>query len=106
MSEQKEDLKRLYEKISDNHTKWQKLREFNRNCDEGLTVATISLTLFIALLGVEGISIDDNLRKAFIGLSGGVVVAIQSIGNAFPVKQRAGGYQLIQGQAYTQGNRI
>jgi hypothetical protein len=106
VSEQKEDLQRLYQEISDNHAKWQRLRKFNRNCDGGLTIATIFLTLFIALLGVEGISINDNLRKALIGLSGGVVVAIQSIGNAFPVKQRAGGYQLIQGQAYALKSRL
>ena len=57
--------------------------------------------MFISILGVEGISLDNNLRKALIGLSGGIVVAIQSIGNAFPVKQRAGGYKALESQART-----
>ncbi len=78
----------------------------NRNWDGGLTIATITLTLFTALLGVEGISADENLRKALIGISSGIVLAIQSMGNAFPVKQRAGGYQLIQGQAYALKSKL
>ena len=101
MNNQQEDKKFLNDKIDKKHLEWKNLRIFNRNCDAGLTIATIFLTLFTALLGVEGISINDNFRKALIGVSGGIVVAIQSIGNAFPVKQRAGGYKLIESQAYT-----
>ena len=111
MSEAREELKKLKEEIEGKYKQWQKLRRLNRNWDAGLTIATIVFTLFTTILGVEGISMDNkenqkNLRKALIGVSGGIVVAIQSIGNAFPVKQRAGGYQLIQGQAYTLKSRL
>ena len=108
MSEAKEELKRINDEIDKHHTEWRRLRQFNRNCDAGLTITTIVLTLFTTILGVEGISFgdNDNIRKALIGLSGGLVVAVQSIGNAFPVKQRAGGYQLLQGQAYTLKSKL
>lgn len=77
------------------------VRRFNRNFDGGLTIATIVLTLTTTIIGIEGIKLDDGQRKAWIGVCGGLVVAIQSIGNAFPVKQRAGGYRLLYGQGYT-----
>ena len=108
MSEAKEELKRTIKEIDDSHHKWRGLRRFNRNCDAALTITTILLTLFTTIVGVEGISFgnNDNIHKALIGISGGLVVAVQSIGNAFPVKQRAGGYQLLQGQAYTLKSRL
>ena len=106
MSNQQEDKKILNDEIDKKHVEWKKLRIFNRNCDAGLTIATIFLTLFTALLGVEGISMDDTFRKALIGISGGIVVAIQSIGNAFPVKQRAGEYRLVESQAYTLKSKL
>lgn len=108
MSEAQEELKCLKKEIDTNHIKWRGLRRFNRNCDAALTLTTIVLTLVTTILGVEGISLgdNDNLRKTLIGISGGLVVAVQSIGNAFPVKQRAGGYQLLQGQAYTLKSRL
>jgi hypothetical protein len=42
--------------------------------------------------------IDEQAKKITTGILGGVIVAIQSIGNAFPVKQRAGSYRLLQAQ--------
>ena len=106
MSDQQDDKKFLEQGINKNQIEWKRLKKINRNWDGGLTIATISLTLFTALLGVEGISMDDNVKKALIGVSGGLVVAIQSIGNAFPVKQRAGGYKLIESQAYTLRSKL
>src|SRR6476661_8912489 len=43
--------------------------------------------------------IDEQDKKIATGIIGGVIVAIQSIGNAFPVKQRAGAYRILQAQA-------
>jgi hypothetical protein len=105
-SPQEEDKKLLIQEITSKHVEWQNLRRVNRNWDGGLTVSTIILTLFMAFLGVEGINMDSNLRKALIGISGGIVVAIQSIGNAFPVKQRAGGYKMIESQAYNLKSKL
>ena len=93
-----DELKTFLAEISDKLPEWQKLRRINRNWDGGLTVATILLTLTTTIIGVEGLSLDANARKLWIGICGGLVVAIQSIGNAFPVKQRAGGYRLLYAQ--------
>ena len=92
------ELTTFVTEISDKLPEWQKLRRINRNWDGGLTVATILLTLTTTIIGVEGLSLDPNARKLWIGICGGLVVAIQSIGNAFPVKQRAGGYRLLYAQ--------
>jgi hypothetical protein len=88
----------LIVKISQEVTKWQRLRQINRNWDGGLTIATIILTLTTTIIGIEGLKLEGSARKALIGVCGGLVVAIQSIGNAFPVKQRAGGYRLLYAQ--------
>jgi hypothetical protein len=93
-----DELTTFVAEISDKLPEWQKLRRINRNWDGGLTVATILLTLITTIIGVEGLSLDANARKLWIGICGGLVVAIQSIGNAFPVKQRAGGYRLLYAQ--------
>jgi hypothetical protein len=100
-----EVLSKFKQELSKSLNEWQRLRRHNRNWDGGLTIATILLTLTTTIVGVEGLKLDDQTRKLVIGLCGGVVVAIQSIGNAFPVKQRAGGYRLLQGQAYTLRSR-
>lgn len=97
-SEQQAELAIFKAEVSDELPKWQKLRRINRNWDGGLTVATIILTLTTTIIGVEGLKLDDGARKLWIGVCGGIVVAIQSIGNAFPVKQRAGGYRLLYAQ--------
>ena len=94
-STEADELKTFVTEISDKLPEWQMLRRINRNWDGGLTVATILLTLTTTIIGVEGLSLDANARKLWIGTCGGLVVAIQSIGNAFPVKQRAGGYRLL-----------
>ena len=96
-----DELTTFVTEISDKLPEWQKLRRINRNWDGGLTVATILLTLITTIIGVEGLSLDANARKLWIGIFGGLVVAIQSIGNAFPVKQRAGGYRLLYAQGLT-----
>jgi hypothetical protein len=54
--------------------------------------------LTTTIIGVEGLKLEDSARKLCIGVCGGIVLAIQLIGNAFPVKQRAGGYRLLYAQ--------
>jgi hypothetical protein len=106
MSDLQEELKIFTSEISGSLAEWQKLRRANRNWDGGLTIATIVLTLTTTIIGIEGIKLDNGARKLWIGVCGGLVVAIQSIGNAFPVKQRAGGYRLLQGQGYALKSQI
>lgn len=106
MSELQDELKIFESEVSASLVKWQKLRRHNRNWDGGLTVATIVLTLTTTIIGIEGVKLDDGARKLWIGVCGGLVVAIQSIGNAFPVKQRAGGYRLLEGQGYALKSKI
>jgi hypothetical protein len=93
-----QELATFVTEISDKLPEWQNLRRINRNWDGGLTVATILLTLTTTIIGVEGLSLDANARKLWIGICGGLVVAIQSSGNAFPMKQRAGVYRLLYAQ--------
>lgn len=106
MSELQDELKTFASEVSISLAEWQKLRRVNRNWDGGLTIATIILTLTTTIIGIEGVKLDDGSRKLWIGVCGGLVVAIQSIGNAFPVKQRAGGYRLLQGQGYALKSKI
>lgn len=77
-----------------------RLRRINRNWDAGLTITTIILTLVITLLTTME-PMDEQAKKISTSILGAVIVAIQSIGNAFPVKQRAGSYRLLQAQAKT-----
>lgn len=74
-----------------------KLRRINRTWDGALTITTITLTLLISVLSTLE-PIDERDRKIATGILGAVIVAIQAIGNAFPVKQKAGGYRLLQAQ--------
>jgi hypothetical protein len=86
-----EDIKQLTQEVT-------QLRRINRNWDGALTITTIVLTLVITLLSTFD-RIDEQDKKIATGIIGGVIVAIQSIGNAFPVKQRAGSYRILQAQA-------
>lgn len=103
LKQQNEPLKKesLQFKLSKKHEEWQKLRKWNRNWDAGLTISTITLTLFITILGTKGIKVDENFRKVGVGVFGAIILAIQSIGNTFPVKQRAGGYRTLEAQTIT-----
>lgn len=91
--------KELEKELNLHYERWRQYRKSNRNWDGRLTVATIVLTLIVTILGVEGITVNQEAKKLAIGICGGLVVAIQSIGNAFPVKQRAGKYRLLEAQA-------
>ncbi|MBD1929804.1 hypothetical protein H6F74_26740 [Trichocoleus sp. FACHB-90] len=75
-----------------------RLRQINRNWDASLTITTIVLTLVITLLNTLD-RVNEQDQKIVTGIVGGVIVAIQSIGNAFPVKQRAGSYRILEAQA-------
>lgn len=105
MTELQDELGIFQAEVSSSIKEWQRLRRHNRNWDGGLTIATILLTLVTTVVGVEGARMNDETRKLVISVCGGLVVAIQSIGNAFPVKQRAGGYRLLQGQGYALQSR-
>lgn len=91
----RKELEKEVKKLTQEMTQ---LRRINRNWDGGLTIATIILTLVITLLSTFD-RIDKQDKKIATGIIGGVIVAIQSIGNAFPVKQRAGSYRILQAQA-------
>jgi hypothetical protein len=60
----------------------------------------------MAILAIEGIKVDEDSRKVGVGILGAIVVAIQSIGNGFPVKQRAGGYKTLEAQTITLENDL
>jgi hypothetical protein len=98
--------KELLSDIEKQRKDWRHLRNINRNWDGFLTVSTIVLTLFITVIGTDGIKFADNDRKLLTGVMGAIVVAINSIGNAFPVKQRAGGYRTLESQALTLKSKL
>lgn len=95
LEEKRKDLEKEVKELTQEMTR---LRRINRNWDGGLTITTIVLTLIITLLSTWD-RIDEQDKKIATGIIGGVIVAIQSIGNAFPVKQRAGSYRILQAQA-------
>lgn len=93
-------------KIKENSDLWRERRKINRSWDAALTILTIVFTLAIAVLGTEGVEVNSDFKKASAGTLGAIVVAIQAIGNAFPVKQRAGGYRILEAQAITLENEL
>lgn len=95
IEDKRKDLEKEVKELTQEMTR---LRRINCNWDGGLTITTIVLTLVITLLSTWD-RIDDQDKKIATGILGGVIVAIQSIGNAFPVKQRAGAYRILQAQA-------
>ncbi|MCC3406321.1 MAG: hypothetical protein JGK17_12165 [Microcoleus sp. PH2017_10_PVI_O_A] len=95
LEDKRKDLENEVKELTQEMTR---LRRINRNWDGGLTISTIVLTLVITLLSTWD-RIDEQDKKIATGILGGAIVAIQSIGNAFPVKQRAGAYRILQAQA-------
>jgi hypothetical protein len=95
MEEQRKELETKATNFANDVTR---LRRINRNWDGVLTIITITFTLLISVLSTLE-PIDERDRKIATGILGAVIVAIQAIGNAFPVKQKAGGYRLLQAQA-------
>lgn len=93
----KDNRKHLEDEIENFSSEMRKLRQINRNWDAGLTIVTISLTLIITVL-TSFDQVDEQSKKVATGILGGIIVAIQSLGNAFPVKQRAGSYRLLYSQ--------
>jgi hypothetical protein len=106
LSEQQREKKTLEEDIIEYHKTWKNLRRTNSQWDAGLTVSTIFLTLALSILGLEGVPVSETSRKIWIGVLGTVTVSIQAIGNAFPVKQRSGGYKTLESQAWTLRSKI
>ena len=95
LEEKRKDLEKEVKELTQ---EMARLRRINRNWDGGLTITTIVLTLIITLLSTWD-RIEEPDKKIATGILGGVIVAIQSIGNAFPVKQRAGAYRILQAPA-------
>lgn len=93
--EQRENLEKQIQVLTNEMTR---LKRVNRNWDAGLTITTITLTLFITILSNVH-TVRENDRRIITNIIGGIIVAIQSLNNAFPVKQRAGSYRLLQAQA-------
>ncbi|MHC0064209.1 hypothetical protein ACWATR_15130 [Nostoc sp. UIC 10890] len=86
-----DDIKKLT-----HHT--SRLRRINGSWDASLTITTIILTLMITILASLN-QIDEQNKKVATSVLGAVIITIQAIGNAFPVKQKAGSYRLLQAQA-------
>ncbi|RCJ37909.1 hypothetical protein A6770_14055 [Nostoc minutum NIES-26] len=93
--DQRKKLQHQIEQLTQDTTR---LRRINGSWDAGLTITTILLTLMITILASLN-QIDDQNKKVTTSVLGAVIVAIQAIGNAFPVKQKAGSYRLLQAQA-------
>jgi len=95
IQDQAKNLQNKIEKLTQDMTR---LRRINGSWDAGLTISTIFLTLIITIL-VSLNQVDEQNKKVATSVLGAVIVAIQAIGNAFPVKQKAGSYRLLQAQA-------
>jgi hypothetical protein len=95
IQDQAKNLQNKIEKLTQDMTR---LRRINASWDAGLTISTIFLTLIITILASLN-QIDEQNKKVATSVLGAVIVAIQAIGNAFPVKQKAGSYRLLQAQA-------
>ncbi|MEJ1930621.1 hypothetical protein WDZ92_10070 [Nostoc sp. NIES-2111] len=91
----KEDMYKQIHQFTHHMTR---LRRINSSWDAGLTITTIVLTLMITILSSVN-QINEEDKKIGTSILGAVIVAIQAIGNAFPVKQKAGSYRLLQAQA-------
>ncbi|MBE9070239.1 hypothetical protein IQ260_26715 [Leptolyngbya cf. ectocarpi LEGE 11479] len=71
----------------------------NRNWDLGLTLGSICLTLGITISGVLGEEVvGKNRSKVLAGILGAGLVAIQSTSRSIPIKQRSGGYRVLEAQ--------
>ncbi|MBC1223505.1 hypothetical protein GNF10_00585 [Nostoc sp. UCD121] len=93
--DQRTKLQDDIEKLT-HHT--SRLRRINGSWDASLTITTIILTLMITILASLN-QIDEQNKKVTTSVLGAVIITIQAIGNAFPVKQKAGSYRLLQAQA-------
>jgi hypothetical protein len=92
--DQRQNLQNQIEKLTHDTSR---LRRINGSWDASLTITTIILTLMITILTSLN-QIDEQNKKVTTSILGAVIVNIQAIGNAFPVKQKAGSYRLIQAQ--------
>lgn len=93
--DQRKSLQNQIEKLTQDTSR---LRRINGSWDASLTITTIILTLMITILASLN-QIDEQNKKVTTSILGAVIVTIQAIGNAFPVKQKAGSYRLLQAQA-------
>ncbi|BAY38323.1 hypothetical protein NIES2111_26700 [Nostoc sp. NIES-2111] len=91
----KEDMYKQIHQFTHHMTR---LRRINSSWDASLTITTIVFTLMITILSSVN-QINEEDKKIGTSILGAVIVAIQAIGNAFPVKQKAGSYRLLQAQA-------
>lgn len=73
--------------------------KINRFWDLGLTIASICLTLGITVSGLLGEEVvGKNQSKILAGSLGALLVAIQSTSRSIPIKQRSGGYRVLEAQ--------
>lgn len=76
-----------------------KRAKINRSWDLVLTILSIILTLGITVSGVLGEEVvGKNTSKILAGLLGAGLVAIQSTSRSIPIKQRSGGYRVLEAQ--------
>ena len=83
--------------ISDFLVEVKRKARINRSWDVGLTAFSIGFALAITVVGLLDESKVWN-KKLVTGVLGAGLVAIQSASSSFPVKQRSGGYRLLEAQ--------
>ncbi|NEU79436.1 hypothetical protein [Nostoc sp. UIC 10630] len=98
MQDFQDQRKKLQDDIEKLTYHTSRLRRINGSWDASLTITTIILTLMITILASLN-QIDEQNKKVATSILGAVIITIQAIGNAFPVKQKAGSYRLLQAQA-------
>lgn len=96
---QKELIKKLEKILDQLLVTVRKRAKLNRGWDLSLTIGSIILTLTITVSGVLGEEVlGKNISKIIAGTLGAGLVAIQAVNNSIPIKQRSGGYRLIEAQ--------
>lgn len=99
VSSQKALIRKIETAISELLKIVVKRGKINRFFDLSGTIFSIILTLGITVSGVLGEEvIGKNNSKIIAGFLGAGLVAIQSISRSIPIKQRSGGYRVLEAQ--------
>ena len=94
---------KLLEKVQENITSLlevvRKRERINRRWDLGFAITSVVFTLTITIVGIlDEEFIQENPKRLITGILGGGLVAIQSITNSIPLRQRSGGYRVLEAQ--------
>jgi hypothetical protein len=92
-------IKELEKKISELLKIVSDRAKINRVWDLLLTIVSIAFTLGITVSGLLGEEVvGKNPSKILAGTLGAGLVAIQSVSRSIPIKQRSGGYRVLEAQ--------